>query len=163
MARLHLNQWWPNSLMQITCEVLFVMWQSSRPASFLPMGLTLWLNRLGCWLATLSVLSNPGSNTSGLVPGCYLGGSSKGLIEALPIDSSLRADWLSCFSLAWWECQVARQGCLVPLRKGGMWQSSQPDSFLPAGLTLWPNQLEHWLTTLSVLSNPGSNTSGLVP
>ena len=56
------------------------------------------------------------------------------------------------FLLAWWELQVARQGCLVPLRKGGMWQSSQPASFSLAGLTLCPNWLERWLTTLNMLS-----------
>ena len=143
-----------------TMLYIMVVWQSSRPANFSPAGLTLWPNRLERWLATLSVLSNPGSNTSGLA-GHYIGGSSAGLGEAQGVDSSLRADWLSCFSLAWWEWRVARQGCLVPLRKGGMWQSSRPASFSPAGLTLWPNRLKRWLTTLSVLSNPGSNTSGL--
>ena len=34
-----------------------------------------------------------------------------------------------------------------------MWQSSRPASFSPAGLTLWPSQLEHWLATLSGLLN----------
>ena len=33
-----------------------------------------------------------------------------------------------------------------------MWQSSRPASFSPAGLTLWPSQLERWLATLSGLS-----------
>ena len=143
-----------------TMLYIMVVWQSSRPANFSPAGLTLWPNRLERWLATLSVLSNPGSNTSGLA-GHYIGGSSAGLGEAQRVDNSLRADWLSCFSLAWWEWRVARQGCLVPLRKGGMWQSSRPASFSPAGLTLWLNRLKRWLATLSVLSNPGSNTSGL--
>ena len=82
----------------------------------------------------------------------YIGGSSTGLGKAQCIDSSLRADWLSCFSLAWWEWRVARQGCLVPLMKGGMWQSSRPASFSSAGLTLWPSWLECWLATLSGLS-----------
>ena len=86
------------------------------------------------------------------VPERYIGGSSAGLDKAQRIDSSLRADWLSCFSLAWWEWWVARRGCLVPLRKEGMWLSSRPANFLPAGLTLWPNWLERWLTTLSRLS-----------
>ena len=86
------------------------------------------------------------------LPGHFIGGSSAGLGKAQRIDSSLRADWLSCFSLAWWEWRVARQGCLVPLRKGGMWQSSRPASFSPAGLTLWPSWLKRWLATLSGLS-----------
>ena len=86
------------------------------------------------------------------MPGRYIGGSSAGLGKAQRIDNWLRADWLSCFSLAWWEWRVARQGCLVPLRKGGMWQSSRPASFSPAGLNLWPNWLERWLVTLSGLS-----------
>ena len=86
------------------------------------------------------------------MPGRHIGGSSAGLGEAQRIDSSLRADWLSCFSLAWREWWVARQEHLVPLRKGGMWQSSRPASFSPAGLTLWPNWLERWHTTLSRLS-----------
>ena len=129
------------------------IWQSSRPASFSPAGLTLWPNWLERWLATLSRLSTQGRIPVGLsVLGCYIGGSSTGLGKAQHIDSSLRADWLSCFSLSWWEWRVARQGCLVPLRKGGMWQSSQPASFSPAGLILWPNWLEHWLATLSRLS-----------
>ena len=81
-----------------------------------------------------------------------MGGSSAGLGKAQRIDNSLRADWLSCFSLAWWEWRVARQGCLVPLRKGGMLQSSRPASFSPAGLALWPSWLERWLATLSGLS-----------
>ena len=54
--------------------------------------------------------------------------------------------------LASLEWRVARQGCLVPLRKGGMWQSSRPASLSPAGLILWPNWLEHWPVTLSMLS-----------
>ena len=46
------------------------------------------------------------------------------------IVRSLRADWwsLSMF-LAWWEWQFTRTGCLVPLRKGGVWQPSRPASF----------------------------------
>ena len=56
------------------------------------------------------------------------------------------------FLLAWWEWRVARQGCLVPLRKGGMWQSSQPASLSLAGLTLCPNWIERWLATLNMLS-----------
>ena len=42
------------------------MWQSSRPASFSPAGLTLWLSWLERWLATLSGAISPGSNTSGV-------------------------------------------------------------------------------------------------
>ena len=129
------------------------MWQSSRPASFSPPGLTLWPSWLECWLATLSGLSVQVRIPVGLsVPGHYIGGSSAGVGKAQRIDSSLRADWLSCFSLAWWEWRVARQGCLVPLRKGGMWQSNRPASFSPAGLTLWPSWLNCWLATLSGLS-----------
>ena len=131
-------------------KTLFV-WQSSRPASFSPAGLTLWPSWLERWLATLSGLSVQVRIPVGL-PGHYIGGSSAGLGKVQRIDSSLRADWLSCFSLAWWEWRVARQGCLVPLRKGGMWQSSRPASFSPAGLTLWPSWLERWLATLSGLS-----------
>ena len=127
------------------------VWQSSRPASFSPAGLTLWPSWLERWLATLSGLSVQVRIPVGL-PGHYIGGSSAGLGKAQRIDSSLRADWLSCFSLVWCEWQVARQGCLVPLRKGGMWQSSRPASFSPAGLTLWPSWLERWLATLSGLS-----------
>ena len=127
------------------------LWQSSRPASFSPAGLTLWPSWLERWLATLSGLSVQVWIPVGL-PGHYIGGSSAGLGKSQRIDSSLRADWLSCFSLAWWEWRVARQGCLVPLRKGGMWQSSRPASFSPAGLTLWPSWLERWLATLSGLS-----------
>ena len=85
----------------------FDVWQSIRPASFLPAGLTLWPNRLECWLATLSWLSTQVRIPVGLsVPGRYIGGSSTGLGKAQHIYSSLRADWLSCFSLAWWEWQV---------------------------------------------------------
>ena len=115
------------------------LWQSSRPASFSPVGLTLWPGWLEHWLATLSGLSVQVRIPVGVsVAGHYIGGSSAGLGKAQHIDSSLRADWLSCFSLAWWEWRVARQGWLVPLRKWGMWQSNQPASFLPAGLNLWP-------------------------
>ena len=84
--------------------------------------------------------------------GRYTGGSSAGLGKAQRINSSLRDNWLSCFFLAWWEWRVARQCCLVPLWKRGMWQSNWPASFPPAGLTLWPNHLERWLATLSRLS-----------
>ena len=129
------------------------MWQSSRPASFSPAGLTLRLSWLERWFATLSRLSVQVRIPVVLsVPGHNIGGGSTGLGKAQRIDSSLRADWLSCFSLAWWEWRVARQGCLGPLKKGGMWQSSQPASFSPAGLTLWPTWLERWLATLSGLS-----------
>ena len=128
------------------------MWQSSRPASFSPAGLTLWPSWLERWLVTLSGLSAQVRIPVGL-SGHYIGGSSGGLSKAQRIDSSLRADWLSCFSLAWWEWWLPdRAGCLVPLRKGGMWQSSRPASFSPAGLTLWPSWLERWLATLSGLS-----------
>ena len=130
-----------------------LLWQSSRPASFSPAGLSLWPSWLERWVATLSGLSVQVRIPVRLsVPGHYIGGSYAGLGKAQRIDSSLRADWLSCFSLAWWEWRVARQGCLVPLRKGGMWQSSRPASFSPAGLTLWPSWLEGWLATLSGLS-----------
>ena len=129
------------------------MWQSSLPASFSPAGLTFWQNWLERWLATLSRLSTQVRIPVGLsVQGHYIGGSSAGLGKAQRIDCLLKADWVSCFSLAWWEWRVAGQGCLVPLRKGGMWQSSRPASFSPAGLTLWPNWLERWLATLSRLS-----------
>ena len=132
---------------------LMLLWQSSRPASFSPAGLTLWPSWLERWLATLSGLSVQVRIPVGLwVPGHYIGGSSTGLGKAQRIDSSPRADWLSCFSLAWWELRVARQGCLVPLRKGGMWKSSRPASFSPAGLIFWPSWLERWLATLSGLS-----------
>ena len=133
------------------CLFIIVMWQSSRPASFSPAGLTLWPSWLERWLATLSWLSVQVRIPVGL-PGQYIGSSSAGLGKAQRIDSSLSTDWLSCFSLAWWEWRVARQVCRVPLRKGGMWQSSQPATFSPAGLTLWPSWLERWLATLSWLS-----------
>ena len=42
-----------------------------------------------------------------------------------------------------------------------MWQFSQPASFSPAGLTLWPNWFEHWLTTLSMLSTQVQISVGL--
>ena len=42
-----------------------------------------------------------------------------------------------------------------------MWQSSQPASFSPAGLTLWPNRFEHWLATLSMLSTQVQISVGL--
>ena len=135
------------------------MWQSSWPASFSPAGLTLWPNWLECWLATVSRLSTQVRIPVGLsVPGRYIGGLSVGLGKAQRIDSSLRADWLSCFSPAWWEWRVARQGCLVPLRKWGMWQSSWPASFSPAGLTLWLNWLEPWLATLNTSGVAGAGT-----
>ena len=52
-------------------------------------------------------------------------------------------------------------GCLVPLRKGGMWQSSRSASFSPAGLTL--AELVRALARDSEwVINPGSNTSGVV-
>ena len=127
------------------------LWQSSRPASFSPAGLTLWPSWLERWLATLNGLSVQIRIPVGL-PGHYIGGSSAGLGKAQRVDSSFKADWLSCFCLAWCEWRVARQGCLVSLRKGGMWQSSRPASFSPAGLTLWPSWLERWLATLSGLS-----------
>ena len=114
-------------------------------------GLTLWPSWLERWLATLSGLSVQVRIPVGLSRH-YIGGSSAGLGKAQRIDSSPRADWLSCFSLAWLEWRVATQGCLVQLRKGGMWQSSRPASFLPAGLTLWPSWLERWLATLGGIS-----------
>ena len=142
---------------------VFQLWQSNWPASFSLVGLILWPNWLERWLATLSIISTQVRIPAGLlVPGRYTGGSSAGLGKARRIDSSLRADWLSCFFLAWWEWWVARQGCLVPLRNGEMWQSSWPASFSLVGLTLWPNWLQGWLATLSVLSIqvqiPGPNT-----
>ena len=104
-----------------------IAWQSSRPASFSPAGLTLWSIWLERWLATLSRLSTQVRIPVGLsVPGLYIGGSSAGLGKAQRIDSSLRADWLSCFFLAWWEWRVATQGCLVQLWKG--------ECYNPAGL-----------------------------
>ena len=96
------------------------------------------------------------SNTSGLlVPGRYIGGSSAGLGKAQCIDNSFRANWLSCFFLAWWEWWVARQGCLVPLRKEGMWQSSWPASLSLVGLTLWPSRLKSWLASWNGSSAQG--------
>ena len=125
------------------------MWQSSQPASFSPAGLTLWPNWLERLLATLNRLSTQVRIPVGLsVSGRYIEASSAGMGEAQRINS-LKAEWLSWFSLAWLEWRVARQGCLVPLRKGGMWQSSQPASFPPAGLTLWSIWLERWLATQS--------------
>ena len=142
-----------NDTQLVPTNVLLQLWQSSRPASFSPVGLTLWPNLSEPWLATLSRLSTQVRIPVGLlVPGRCIGGSSAGLGKAQRMDSSFRADWLSCFSLAWWEWRVARQGCLVSLRKEGMWQSSRPASLSPAGLTLWPNWLECWLATLSRLS-----------
>ena len=46
-------------------------------------------------------------------------------------------------------CQTGVSGAI---EEGGMWQSSRPASFSPAGLTLWPSWLERWLATLSGLS-----------
>ena len=127
------------------------LWQSSRCASFSPAGLTLWPSWLEPWLVTLSGLSVQVRIPVGLL-GHYIGSSYAGLGKAQHIDSSLKTDWLSCFSLAWWEWRVARQRCLVPLRKVGMWQSSRSASFSPADLTLWPSWLERWLATLTGLS-----------
>ena len=62
------------------------------------MGLTLWPRSLECWLTTVSVLSAQVRNPVGLlVPGRYTGGSSIGMGKAQRIDSSFRANWLSCF------------------------------------------------------------------
>ena len=94
---------------------------------------------------------NPGSNTSGLlVPGRYVGDSFAGLGKAKRIGSSLRADWLSCFSFwvgengglpdkgAW--CHWGRNGW-----PGRIWQSIWPVSLSLVGLTCWPSRLERWL------------------
>ena len=79
------------------------MWQSSRPASFWPAGLILWPNLLERWLVTLSGHPTQFRIPVGLsLPERYIGVSSAGLGKAQCIDSSLRADWLPCFSLAWW-------------------------------------------------------------
>ena len=66
--------------------------------------------------------------------GRYTGGSSAGLGKAQRIDSSLRDNWLSCFCLAWWEWRVARQCCLVPLWKRGMWN---PTGLLASHQRVW--------------------------
>ena len=55
------------------------MWQSSRPASFSPAGLTLWPSWLERWLATLSVLSAQVSKPAGVVArGVYSSSSRAG-------------------------------------------------------------------------------------
>ena len=92
--------------------------QCDNPARLLASHQRVWpYGRIGLerWLATLTRLYiNPGSNTSEVAGAArYIGGSSAGLCKAQRIDSSLGADWLSCFFLAWWEWQVSRQGCLV--------------------------------------------------
>ena len=134
------------------------VWQSSRPARFSPAGLTLWPKRLEGWVGHQPRFEYQW--------GCRcrdvtLGGSSAGLGKAQRIDHTLRADWLSRFSLAWWEWRVARQGCLVPSRKGVMWQSGRLASFSPAGLTLWSNRLERRLATLSRISTQVRIPAGL--
>ena len=40
----------------------------------------------------------------------------------------------------------------IPLLQ--LWRPSWPASLLLAGLTLWPNSLDRWLATLSMLSTP---------
>ena len=112
------------------------MWQSSRPASFSPAGLTLWPSWLERWLATLSGLSVQVRIPVGLsVPGHYIGGSSTGLGKAQRIDSSLKADWLSCFSLAWWECQVTDRGVWC---HWGREECDNPADLLASRQRVWP-------------------------
>ena len=58
----NIHIWWFRTEMQsfVVLKYNFVMillWQSSRPASFSPAGLTLWPSWLERWLATLSGLS----------------------------------------------------------------------------------------------------------
>ena len=134
------------------CKVTLssILWQSSRPDSFSPAGLTLWPSWLERWLATLSGLSVQVRIPVGL-PGHYIGGSSAGLGKAQRIDRSLRADWFSCFSLAWWEWGVARQ-VSGDIEEGRNVTIQPTARFSPAGLTLWPSWLERWLATLSGLS-----------
>ena len=135
---------------------------ASRPASLSLAGLALWPNWVERGLATLSVLSVQVRNPVGLlVPGHYTGGSSAGLGETQCIDSSLRADCFFMF-LAWCEWWVTRQGCLVPLRKGRMWQPSWPASLSRAGLNLWLNWFERWVVRLSALSVQIRNPMGLL-
>ena len=43
-----------------------------------------------------------------------------------------------------------------------VWQPSRPVSLSLAGLTFWPNWLERWLATLSVLSTQVRDPSGLL-
>ena len=74
---------------------------------------------------------------------------------------SLRADCFFMF-LAWCEWWVTRQGCLVPLRKGRMWQPSWPASLSRAGLNLWLNWFERWVVRLSALSVQIRNPMGLL-
>ena len=55
-----------------THDVILLLWQSSRPASFSPAGLTLWPSWLERWLATLNGLSVQVRIPVGL-PGHYIG------------------------------------------------------------------------------------------
>ena len=91
-------------------------------------------------------------------------------------DHATRPFWTECLTavsnklhsrqlaeISWkGEWRVTRLGCLVPLRKGGLWQPSQLASFSLACLTLWLNWLERWLATLSVLSTQVHNRAGLL-
>ena len=47
----------PISCNRVFVRIFLVLWQSSRPASFSPAGLTLWPSWLERWLATLTGLS----------------------------------------------------------------------------------------------------------
>ena len=140
--------------------------ECDNPAGLLasqPAGLTLRPSRLERWLATLSGLSSQVRIPVGLsVPGRYIGGLSADLGKAQRIDSLLRADWLSCFFVACWEWRVARQGWLVSLRKGGMWQSSRPASFSASGPDPSAESARALARDSEWVIIPGSNTSGVV-
>ena len=137
------------------------MWQSSRPASFSPVGLSLSLNWLEHWLETLRMLSTLVQIPVGLsVPGRYIGGWSAGLGKARRIDSALRTDWLSCF----WPDE---NGGLPDRGVWCYWGREECDN--PAGLQASRQRADPWAKLVRALAhdsenanNPGSNTSGVV-
>ena len=134
-------------------QQLFVVWQSSRPASFSPAGLTLWSNWLERWLATLRGYQPRFEYQWGRrCRDFILGAHSHPWVK--PITSIVHSEPTDCHVSLWpgENGGLPDRGVLVPLRKRGMWHSSWPASFSPAGLTLWPNWLKRWLATLSGLS-----------
>ena len=134
---------------------MVILMLCDNPAGLLasqPACLTLWPHRLERWLTTLSGLSTQVQIPIWLLLlGLHIGSSSAGLGKAQSIDSSLRADWLSCLwpgengglpDRGGW-CHWGREECD---NQAGLLASQ------PVGLTLWPSQLGRWLATLSGLS-----------
>ena len=127
------------------------MWQSSRPASFSPAGLTLWLSWLERWLATLSGLSVQVRNqwgcqdiTLGARPQAWVKLSAL-IVHSEPTDCHVSL-WPGengrLPDRGFW-CHWGREECDNP---AGLLASRQRVS------SLWPSWLERWLTTLSGLS-----------